>query len=394
MGGAFGSVSKRPPLTHTMKKLLYIIAIPVVMIAVAYLCHRCIINGAAGKRDAPNGTLFVSESSVLFDDLGDDDVIVKVNSDVLTKHDLLKRSLAVAALMKVRTPALSDYEAELEGRKGVSSLILPYIVKRLYIQEANRIGLKDDVTVREAAEQNVANLAKWKRNPSYEDILAALPAKMADALRTAIDEDVLSRSLILHDLGTDIVVTTQDIVRVENYIAAHNDRVAVSNAVNSRLSKDVYAAATNGADFAELAKRFSDWNAEDGVLWGPWDRADLKNKSPKLLEWAEKAKPGDIIGPIDIDDGLSVVKFVARDHLEDLDDPDLAEEFSFQRVNFKVFVDVEPMSRDKIVEDIRRSRMERRSKSLADRLWAEAKIEYPHGTNLFCKVTSQTQKGN
>ena len=290
------------------------------------MCHRCIINGAAGKRDAPNGTLFVSESSVLFDDLGDDDVIVKVNSDVLTKHDLLKRSLAVAALMKVRTPALSDYEAELEGRKGVSSLILPYIVKRLYIQEANRIGLKDDVTVREAAEQNVANLAKWKRNPSYEDILAALPAKMADALRTAIDEDVLSRSLILHDLGTDIVVTTQDIVRVENYIAAHNDRVAVSNAVNSRLSKDVYAAATNGADFAELAKRFSDWNAEDGVLWGPWDRADLKNKSPKLLEWAEKAKPGDIIGPIDIDDGLSVVKFVARDHLEDLDDPDLAEE--------------------------------------------------------------------
>lgn len=333
--------------------------------------------------------LVVGADVCSFEDMADGDIVVQVNGDTLSKKELIDRTLAIAAVMKLRTPSKANADLEIEARRHLPSVLFAYVLKRLYLQEAARINLKEDSEIREDVQSKICSMVRGGQKPSYQEALDSLPKKMASALLNTVNEDIMSQSLIAYVSGTNLTVSAADIDRVEKAIIAFNERAAISNDVNARLSQEVYVAATNGADFAELAKKFSDWNSEDGILWGPWDCSDLKVKSPEVLAWAREAKPGDIIGPIDVDDGRSIIKFVSHDHLEDLDDPELSEEYSFQRVNFKVFTEHPKRTRDQIAEEVKLHRKERQAKALADRLWYEAKIEYPHGTNLFNTVRQQ-----
>ena len=187
-------------------------------------------------------------------------------------------------------------------------------------------------------------------------------------------------------------VTEKEIDEGLARLDAYTARAVASNKVTRATCERTLAEVRSpGADFAAIAKTCGADNPQEAVEWGWFNREDfdmMAKSCPAFKRWAFTAKVGDIGGPFDIDDGLSIVKVVG--HQEGSEKVSMAskqvEEVQLVRINFAMAEEhPEPRTREHCRSALLAWKAQDAQNRLFTKLFNEATIAYPSGSKLNFK---------
>jgi peptidyl-prolyl cis-trans isomerase SurA len=257
-------------------------------------------------------------------------VLVKVNGDIITKTEFEERQVAVLrqrpelANVTPDSPALRQAIAEV-----TPELILNAVDELLLIQRGRERGW----TLGDEQFQNIIeNIRKENKLETDEQFQAALAQEgltMAE-LRHSLERQMLIARVQQSEVAEKISVTEEE---SRAYYARHRDQFTTPSAITLReilievpttdqginaaqdeeakaRAEDVRKRLLAGEPFARLAADFSDAASKaNGGLIGPLNATDL---APALRERLAKMKVGDITETIRTTRGYQILKLESR----------------------------------------------------------------------------------
>lgn len=166
---------------------------------------------------------------------------------------------------------------------------------------------------------------------------------------------------------------------------AYTERAVASNKVIWATCSNVLVRVKSGEDFAKLGLTIGDAGHE-GEEWGTFERDEIE--SAALRDWAFSAKVGDVGGPFEVEDGLSVVKLLSRN--EGTAQASLASaktaDVAFARINIPMLDEhPEPRTREHCREALLKWKARQAQNRLFEKLFKETKMTYPNGDKLDFK---------
>ena len=193
--------------------------------------------------------------------------------------------------------------------------------------------------------------------------------------------------LVFDPASTNVTEKEVDegLARLDAYTAR---AVASNNVTRATCARTLAEVRKAGADFVEIAKTCGADNPKEAVEWGWFNREDfdmMAKSCPAFKRWAFTAKVGDIGGPFDIDDGLSIVKVVGRQAGSEKVSmaSKQVEEVQLVRINFAMAEEhPEPRTREHCRSALLTWKAQNAQNRLFTKLFSEAKIDYPNGSKL------------
>jgi peptidyl-prolyl cis-trans isomerase SurA len=257
-------------------------------------------------------------------------VLVKVNGEIITKTELEQRQVAVIRQrmngQQVDPEALKN-DAQLKKvlAEVTPQLLVSAVDELLLLQRGRELGLHlgDD-----QFKQVVSNIRKEQGltdETKFQQALAQENMTMDD-LRKQLERQMLIEQVQRQEIGSKLSITEEEarqyyvkhpeeftdsasVTLREIFIEVPADKGEVSVAKDDEARKqieDVRARALKGEDFAKLAVEVSASPSKaNGGLIGPFMHADM---SAQLLALVEKMKAGDITQPIRTPKGYLLYK--------------------------------------------------------------------------------------
>jgi len=259
-------------------------------------------------------------------------VLVKVNGDIITKTELEQRQVAI---LRQRLngqnvdPNLLKNDEQL--KKMLAEITPPVLVNAvdelLLLQHGKELNLhlSDD-----QFKQVVTNIRKEQHLDKDEDFQRALAQEnmTMDDLRKQLERQMIIEQVQRQEVGSKLTITEEE---ARQYYARHPEEftepatitlreilidvptaaggaAASAAADQAALAKinDVRARALRAEDFAKLATEMSNSPSKaNGGLIGPFSHDDM---SPTLQGLIDKMKPGEITQPIRTPRGYQIFK--------------------------------------------------------------------------------------
>ena len=257
-------------------------------------------------------------------------ILVKVNGDIITKTELEGRQVsALRQRMQGKQVDPESLKNDDTLKKALAELTPQILVSAvdelLLLQRGRELGLKlgDDqfkaVVANIRKEQGLTDDAKFAQALAQEGMTM-------DDLRKQLERQMLIEQVQRQEVGSKLSITEEE---ARQYYAKHPEEFtdsasvtlreifievptvgeSVSVAKDDEVKKqieDIRARVLKGDDFAKLAAELSTSPSKaNGGLIGPFSHADM---SPQLLALVEKMKPGDITAPIRTPKGYQLFK--------------------------------------------------------------------------------------
>ena len=274
--------------------------------------------------------------------------------------------------------------------------MLQLIHHELFRQYALEIGAEPSKEkIREAGEKLLIGLGR--KNATVEQLASEIGGDAGELFRKIPYLDardaLLRQSVTTNDLDN---VSDAEIKEREEFVAKFD---ANAEAMNAKAKARLNAARKRilaGADIAEEAKRIADAvNPQYAVKWGTFQTGEIA-ADEELVKWLESASPGDISEPVDVDDGLAIVKLIAKtkgDAPFGVEPPDA---YELVRCTVKACEKMRYQNREEMRKQLLQWKREDAQRTLGMMLTERAVIEYPNGTNLFdtvaCEAKGEEQK--
>ena len=252
-------------------------------------------------------------------------ILVKVNGEILTKTELEQRQISV---LRQRNPqALQDDAGLKQALQEITpQLLVDTVDEMLLVQRGRELGYKmSDEQFRGILD----NIKKENKLETEEKFLAALKQEgmTVDDLRRSIERRMLIDRVQQIEVMQKVGITDEE---AKNYYAAHPDEFRTESTVTLReilvavpvgdgksvnvaqeeeaLAKAEAARAriAAGEDFGKVAAEVSDAPSKaNGGLIGPINRNEL---APALLKLLEELKPGEVTKPLRPERGYQLIK--------------------------------------------------------------------------------------
>jgi peptidyl-prolyl cis-trans isomerase SurA len=252
-------------------------------------------------------------------------ILVKVNGEILTKTELEQRQISV---LRQRNPqALQDDAGLKQALQEITpGLLVDTVDEMLLVQRGRELGYKmSDEQFRGILD----NIKKENKLETEEQFLAALKQEgmTVDDLRRSIERRMLIDRVQQIEVMQKVGITDEE---AKNYYAAHPDEFRSQSTVTLReilvsvpvgddksinVAQDEEALAkaeaarariTAGEDFGKVAAEVSDAASKANAgLIGPINRNEL---APALVKLLEELKPGDVTKPLRGPRGYQIIK--------------------------------------------------------------------------------------
>ncbi|MET0067494.1 MAG: peptidylprolyl isomerase [Candidatus Thiodiazotropha sp.] len=244
-----------------------------------------------------------------------DNIVAIVNDDVITKTELDTKTREMLA-------QLTQKQTNLPPMEIIREQILERMIStRLQLQAAQRLGISvDDATVTKAisniAETNNITLLQLRETLEADGISFPL-------FREQLREDILINRLKQKEVINRIVVTEQDI---KNFLArelgtsrqrsaVHLTHILIATPEGAspqdvqaarKQAEEIHQQLQEGADFAELAIRYSD--GRQALEGGDLGWIETSRIPSLFTSVVDEMEPGDISDPIRNASGYHIVK--------------------------------------------------------------------------------------
>lgn len=291
-----------------MKQMKYSVAVIGLLISPLVCAAEPAPQPAADKPGAPKQEMLI------------DAVVVLVNDDVITRHELDEKiRVVVAQLKKQGTPLPSKQELERQ-------ILERMIGDMLQAQFAKESGVRVDDMQLDLAINRIAQQNKF---PSVAEFRMKLEADGVDyrKFREEIRSEIISTRLREREVESKLVISDSE---VDNYLAnkvksgsvteefhlAHimvvvPEQASAEKIKASRLrAEQAYSQLQRGTDFAQVAAGSSD--AKDALKGGDlgWRAAD--RIPPMFIEALQKLNPGQTTGVLRSPSGFHILKLVEK----------------------------------------------------------------------------------
>ena len=375
-----------------MRMLYFHIAAKVLSVCVLSLCFWSGCN----KHPTAPGVYIEANKKVHIFDLASTDPILYVNGEAITKRDfdalmvLRDRIWRISGNMPFD---VSESEMKQYCIDAGPGLMLQLIHHALFRQYAQKIGaVPTEAKVRESAQVLLATLKR--KNSSIESLAADIGGDAGELFRKIpyIDaqDAMLRQSVTTNDLDN---VSEAELKEREEFVAKFDANAEAMNARARARLLEAKKRILGGADFALEAKNIADAvNPQYGEKWGRFEIQEFP-ADEALHQWLRKSKPGDISDPLDLDDGLAIVKIIEKgkgDAPPGVEPPDA---YTLVRCTVKACEKMRYQNRTEMTRQLLLWKREDAQRVLGEMLTSRAVIEYPNGTNLFDKVAAEAVEG-
>jgi peptidyl-prolyl cis-trans isomerase SurA len=256
-------------------------------------------------------------------------VLVKVNGDIITKTELEARQVST---IRQRLQGQVDAEAlkNDENLKKVLAEVTPQLIvgaidELLLLQRGREMGLRLGDEQFKAVVANIRKDQGLQDDAKFQAALAQENMTMDD-LRRQLERQMLVEQVQRQEVGSKLNITEEE---ARQYYARHPEEftepasitlreifvevpttnagvnVAQDDAGKKKIT-DLRARALKGEDFAKLAAETSESPSKaNGGLIGPFARSDM---SPQLQQMIDTMKQGDITLPMRTTKGYQIFK--------------------------------------------------------------------------------------
>jgi peptidyl-prolyl cis-trans isomerase SurA len=260
-------------------------------------------------------------------------VLVKVNGDIITKTDLEQRQVASIRQRLNGQNVDPEMLKSDEQLKKVLADVTPQVIvnaidELLLLQHGKELNLH---LTDEQFKAVVTNIRKEQKLEDEAKFQAALAQEnmTVDDLRKQLERQMIIEQVQRQEVGSKLTITEEEgrqyyarhpeefteptsITLREILIEGPSSQGGINVGADDELQKkaaDVRARALKGEDFAKLAAELSSSASKsNGGLIGPFSRDDM---SPQLQAVVDKMKPGDITAPIRTQRGYQIFKLEA-----------------------------------------------------------------------------------
>ena len=314
--------------------------------------------------------------------LKDDDVIVAVNGESLTKGEFCARMKQVEWTIK-RSPGFRGNNF-LDAYQYAGSTLIPRFVRETVIAQTCRdekLATADEIKAKvDGTVEKFCGMYRIKREAIDKEFPGGLSAVQRDAERTAWLKIYTERHGIKGKTITDETVTN-----ILNQIAAENAVIAASNAaIRAKLEGFRADIVAGKVKFEDVAKKHSeDGNQEDGGFWGVFRRDTLADSD--LIFVLDEGAVSEVL---EDEEGYYIVRVekktvVKRDASGKLIEP---ETVTLSRIQLLKQEETMLASAGTLKADLQSQMDEQALEKHLGALMAKAKIVYPHGTNFWVKA--------
>jgi len=256
-------------------------------------------------------------------------VLVKVNGDIITKTELEQRQVAV---LRQRMQGQIDPEAlkNDETLKKMLVEVTPQVIvnaidELLLFQRGRELGYRLSDDQFKAVVANIRKENKLEDEAKFQQALAQEGMSMDD-LRRQLERQMVIEQVQRQEVGSKLTITEEE---ARQYYARHPEDFTEPAAVTLReifvevpstegnvnvardeegqkKIADARARVLKGDDFAKVAAEMSDSPSKaNGGIIGPFAHSDM---SPQLQQMVDKMKPGEITQAIRTPRGYQIFK--------------------------------------------------------------------------------------
>lgn len=257
-------------------------------------------------------------------------VLVKVNGDIITKTDLETRQIAALRERGVKADAITD-DAQLRAQlmEVTPAILVNAIDELLLVQMGKEKGyrltdeqfknwldnlrkeqnLQDDAKFQAALKQEGWTVDDLRKNVERQFMLSRVQQDEIGAKLQITEEEARQYYLAHKDEFVEPATVTLREIFIETPSAVQGGQAGVNVAQDDEAQKEAEAAykrVTSGEDFSKVAAEVSDSGSKaNGGLIGPFNMADV---SEALRKQIETMKPGDVTQPLRADKGYQILK--------------------------------------------------------------------------------------
>lgn len=252
-----------------------------------------------------------------------DEIVAKVNGDIITRTELEKtqRETLAALQQQQQQQHLTSAQVKEAYDQREKDMLRNRIDELLLVQRAKELDLKVDTEV----SKYLADLQRTWKVPDpdkFHEMVRQQAGMSFEDFKQQVTENMMTRQVIGREVASRITIPQSEI---EAYYNAHkkdfvrDERVylreilistdgkdAAGQAAAERKANDLYTRASKGERFADLAKDNSDAaTASQGGELGGYKKGDLNSQLESAV-WP--AKPGFVTKPMKTEHGWLILK--------------------------------------------------------------------------------------
>lgn len=290
-----------------------------------------------------------------------EEIVAKVNGDIITRSDLERNRRALEAEVKQR--GLSGPEVEKALAERDKDILREKIDQLLLVQKGKELSINVDpeVTKYVAEQQLRSTIADPEK---FQQFVREQTGQTYEDYKNEIRNGMLTQRVIRQEVGKDISIPRSDLqkyydehkaefvredsVFLREILISSEGKDAAGIAAAEKKAKDISARAKKGERFTELARQNSDaLTKQDGGELGGFKRGQLNKQLEDIVFAADR---GFVSDPIRINNGFIILR---------VDDKFKAGQASFEEVENEIMERLYmPKFQPKIREYLTKLRME------------------------------------
>lgn len=342
-------------------------------------------NHTASQPTAPG--VYIAPKSISIYDLKPSDVIIKVNGSEITRKDFDAMQAMYDAIvrMKWNLPLTGPNERSARFVKNREQKTPEELFRReLFRQEAERLKMVVDEYSRSNAFARIKNNLRRPKAGSVESLANEIGGDAGKMFLKCFKSDLLDESLRRFSVTNwTYAVSDAEIAQRINEVEAFNTRTVASNDLQRSKALKLREKALAGEDFAKLAREYAQVDPSSG---SEWQTVDINEIAPEeeLRQWLDtKPSEGDISFPINLDDGLAIIKVAHRSIIPADDYFDETTEFTLVRITLFAYEFLPVEDENQTRQTLEQEHREKAQKELFNRLYRAAVVEFPNGVDFF-----------
>jgi parvulin-like peptidyl-prolyl isomerase len=248
-----------------------------------------------------------------------EEIVAKVNGDIITKGELAKQRVAIMAELQqqgVGEPALTE-----QTDKRAADALRDHIDQLLLVQKGKELNINVDADVnREIAKMQ--SQSKISDPDKFHDLVREQTGETFEDFKLQIKNQILTQRVIGEEVYRGITIprtdqqkyyedhksefVRQEMVALREILVAWGDKSPARKAAAEKKAKDLVARARGGEKFGDLARQNSDApTAQDDGALGTFKKGDLSKGLEDIVFLREK---GYVSDPIETQGGYEIVR--------------------------------------------------------------------------------------
>ena len=340
-----------------------------------------------------NPGMHVNEAhNKLLDEMAATDTIVIVNGEEIKKADfdaLLRFREAVFQLQsKIDIEDVDNPDVKRFSEFAKFQIVPELIHHKMFEQYAAEKGVIPSEEAVSKARDNLA-VALSRRSDEFPMIAKRIGGAAGHYLLNAPYVDardaILRQSVATNDLSN---ISEVDLQKWMDDIEAWNKTADKNNDLSRKRLLEASSEIAAGGDFADVTAKYAQLHPEFGREWVTIEMGELQ-QDEDLYKWLKSAKVGEVSPPLDLDDGMAIVKLVKIGKGEAPAGAPLPDVYTLVRCTVYAYEYIQRLERAELVSELLTMRRTAAQRKLGEMLTSRAVLEYPNGTNFFQSVVIQ-----